>query len=386
MILSRIYKYFHACPAKLIAPAIACVLMVCDYFVANMSYPIFDSTESLGLLAYLRPDSEHGYGDLMAVDISLDKTLVEVYDEYGDSAGRTPVTDRSTLLRFLRTIADANYRYIYVDIRFEEGLNTPADTALFGLMAKMPRLVYSTHRDMDESTHPLAPVDKAGYADYRHVRLSGFTRYEFLQDGEPSVALRMYRDLDSADIKDHGIYYTDGGALCYNTQFVDIPRSVTDPYTADGEIRYPRLGSQLLAKYTPDELQTLVNDKIVVIGDYVNDTHDCYIGSVPGPLLSYYGYLTLHEGRHRINVAVMLLLFVVYTVITYFLLTDRNWPKVRRPMLAFILSLIGWGVLLNLLKVALFMWLSMSIGIFVPTLIFSAIPLVKQFNTAIHSK
>lgn len=361
----------------------ASLLIVADYFINNMPYPVFDSSDSLGLYAYFRPDREWGYDGLFAVNVALEKELATVYDEYGDSAGCAAITNRAILNRFLNELSATDYRYIIMDVRFDRGLTTESDSALFANMSRMPRLVFSRHADAEQSVHELAPAHKGAYADYKHIRQAGFSRYEFIQDGRESVALRLYRELDGGDIAERTPLFFDRNHLCYNTQFVDIPRAMLDRYDSNFEIRYPYLGSQILSETSAPDLPRLVKDKIVVIGDYDNDLHSTYVGDIPGPLLSYYAYLTLHEGRHIVNVWVMLIMFVLYALISYKLLIGRQWLSFKRPILVFVASLIGWGVVLNVLKILLYITLSMSISILLPTLLFSSIPFMKKLHKSI---
>ena len=67
--------------------------------------------------------------------------LVE-YEEDGMPVGNMVITDREKLLKLL-TIAKAanNYRYIFMDVNFEEGINSPSDSALFQTIKSMDRIV-----------------------------------------------------------------------------------------------------------------------------------------------------------------------------------------------------------------------------------------------------
>lgn len=67
-------------------------------------------------------------------------------------------------------------------------------------MQSMNNLVFSNHRDIE----PLVPESlesKSAFADYRGNFKDGFSRYEFIQDGHESVALRLFHDLDSGKME-----------------------------------------------------------------------------------------------------------------------------------------------------------------------------------------
>jgi len=380
-IVSHLTEYRHIYGAVMIA----ILLIVADYLLSNMTYPLLDSSESLSPYAYIIEDKEDTFNDIVCVNVAYDKELTTVYDEFGDSLGRTAITDRSTLLRFLDIAAGSSYRYIFIDIRFESGMETPSDSALFCRIKSLPNLVFSTHRGLENAIEDSALNAKSAYADYRHKRLSGFSRYEFLQDGNESVALRMYRELNGGEIHPCLLGHADGRHLCHNSLFISIPLSVTEPYGPDGEIRYPHLGSQLLIKYSADELKQLLDDKIVLVGDFENDTHSTLIGDVPGPLLSYYAYRALSNGNHKVNYVLYFSLFIIYTCIALTLFGKSPIKfKVKKPILTLVLSFIGWGIVLWSLKIILFIIFSLDFCATIPAAVFSLISFYKKISNG-HS-
>lgn len=360
---------------------IAMLLVVADYIMSNASYPLLDSSDSLAPYAYLLDPEDGPDDEIVCVNVAYDKELTTVRDEFGDSLGSVAITNRSTLLRFLDLASNSAYRYIFLDIRFEDGLETENDSALFARIKSMPRLVFSTHRGLEDDISDPALRAKSAYADYRHKRLSGFSRYEFIQDDQESVALRMYRELDGGEIHSCPLGYADKGRLCHNTLFISLPLSATDAYGPDGEILHPHLGSQLMVKYSAAELQQLLDNKIVLIGDFENDLHSTFIGDVPGPLLSYYAYLALHQGNHRVNYWLYVFLFAIYFGITLTLFGRMPLKiKVKRPLLVLALSFVGWGLVLCSLKIALFLLLSLDFCATIPAAVFSLISFYKKIN------
>lgn len=356
------------------AVAIATVLVAADYLASNFSFPVLDSANTLAPVAYILPDGDTDTC-FMAANVAYDKELVSVYDEYGDSIGVTPVTCRATLLRLLRLLADADYRYIYIDVRFDDGLATDADSALFATMAAMPRLAYSTHRADDEYTPDVrAPQAKAAYADYRHIRTDGFSCYEFRQDGCESAALRMYRELCGGDVVPCGIGYTDGGRLCFNSRYVPFPAYAAGSYGPDDEVLYPYLGGSLFAKYTDDELRHMAAGKIVLIGDFDGDRHQSVVGDLPGPMIAYYAYRLLERGGHRVNRWLYGAMWLLYAAIAYALLADVKILRFSRHLwLTIILSLAGWGAILMVVQVIVFATCGIAFSVVLPSLTFSAI-------------
>lgn len=88
------------------------------------------------------------------------QTMVNVIDVMGDKAGAISITDRGKLLQFLGTIANTDYKEIFLDVRFlqtAEGLtsseclletDSQTDKKLFTLISKMRNIVVATHPDI----------------------------------------------------------------------------------------------------------------------------------------------------------------------------------------------------------------------------------------------
>lgn len=373
-------------------------LVVLDYGIQNITYPFLDSSALMAWVDRIPPATKKEYfdeNDVTYVNFSKDKALAPVV-AFGDTVGEDVITDRETLLRFLKLADGSGYRYIFLDIRFEKEHETPYDSALFQCIATMPRLIVANHRSIDgyEIADSIL-LNKAAFADYRGSMFSGFTRYEFLQDGQRSVALRMFKDIDGHDIQKHWYgYSTEKGFphLCYNLKYIPLPdilhksgqeRIVGDIY---GEkVRYPYAGSSIL---NPDRIsekearENLLRDKIVIVGDFDNDLHGTYIGEVPGPVLSFAAYKYLHAGLHKVTWWYTLILFLLYFLITLTILTIRRLSDFfkKTTYWHFVLSLLGLGALFFIIKVLLYKFFLISMVMILPTFIFHILGNATDFQ------
>ena len=124
---------------------VSLAITIFSYEVANSLHPmageyaaqkqINDFRKFLGLQQGHVPDS------ILFINVCYDKTLIP-YEEQGMPVGNTVITDREKLLSLLTEAKKANnYRYIFMDVCFEEGLETEADSALFHTIASMDRIV-----------------------------------------------------------------------------------------------------------------------------------------------------------------------------------------------------------------------------------------------------
>ena len=391
-----INRIIHANKTRFILALACSIFIICaDYLLSNLSFPLFDESESLSVFAYLDskniPDQS---AEVFCVNTGLDNTLVAVTGKFGDTLGYTPVADRRALLHLLEIAETAKPKYIILDIRFEKGLDSETDSALFAKMHSMPRLVFAHHREING--YELADsslLTKAGLADYRSNMFSGFSRYEFLQGDEESVALRIYRELDGGYLEKRGpLYFSDGG-ISYNMQFIPLPANPSSPYGLKGHIRYRYLTSQILGKKNYEELRAMMRDKIIIIGDFDNDIHQSYVGNVPGPLIHYYAYRFLRDGHQRVNIFYIIILLVAYTIIAYVLLGDddsrsriTNFLGIKSPAGIFLFSFLSWGTVLTALKILLYLTFKISYIASIPTIVFSIIVLPGAYRKICTTK
>lgn len=368
-----------------IAAVLAVVLTLCDYLLDNWPFPLLDDVDSLALKEYFLHVVEDEKDDsVLYLNVAYDKALVDVTDDFGDTIGKTVITDRALLTRLLKIAKDADYKYLVLDVRFEKGHVTTSDSALWDIMSQLPRFAFSTHQNL-ESEAPLQLRNVAALADYGATISTGFMRWQYLQPGGVSLPLRIYNTTDKSTIKRHGLFYSDSGRLCYNTLF--LPFSI-DELTAekpDGEVRYPLVGGDLFRLNSDSEIRDMMRDKIVVIGDYENDVHDTYVGEVPGSVLIYHAYKQLHEGRHIVKWGFVIFLLALFFLIAYSILSSasifRSLPFIRRhPMLTTLLSFIGWEIILSVVQLFVYVTISWNFNTFVPSLAFTALGWVKSYS------
>lgn len=363
--------------------SIAFVILLTDYFLSNWLGYVFDDTSLLSTVDKLFPLSSEPEDDIVYFNVGYDKELVAVRDEMDDSIGNTVITNREVLLRLLDIAEQSDYRYLFLDVRFERGFETSRDSLLFAKLVSMDNIVISTHGKSDayEIADPMLEC-KTGMADYMSTYFSGFTKYGYLQDDSVSVALRMYRDLDGGDLKRFGPFFISGGRLCSNLQFLtfyesDIRRTET-----------PAFGGEYLSVLPEERLSSLMHDKILVVGDMVGDVHNTYVGDVPGCILSVRAYQVLREGRHILSFWMLLFLLVVYAMCTYFVVYSHTLKIPHRlsvalkryPLLSFLMFILGWGFVLLILKIVVFEIFQYSIIITVPSVIFSILSMPSEYG------
>lgn len=350
---------------------IAVVLLLAEYAIDNMGHPILDELEKLGVVAYILRSNEampYDEDDVVLINVGCDKAVAYMVED-GDTLGTVDITDREKLIHLFRVAKDAHYKYLFADIRFPKEVQSDYDRELYDLMEQMPRFVISTHADITLADPRLAKV--AGYADYGTTLTTGFSRYQLLQDDMPSVALKMYQEMDGGTLERYGPIYAEGWKLSFNCIFVPVPLSLVTAFDGDNLEAQMRLGSQLFRYETDDEIRHLLQDKIVIVGDFDNDVHATYAGNIPGALINFLSYLQVKEGRHHFNLLFWLPIFLFYVAVCYVLITV---PKSDSRLLTFFIWLITWSVALKVICIIYYAAFSILIITTIPSLCFTFLP------------
>ena len=378
---------------------VSLAITIFSYEVANSLHPmageyatqkqINDFRKFLGLQQGHVPDS------ILFINVCYDKELTP-YEEQGMPVGNTVITDRKKLLSLLTEAKKANnYRYIFMDVCFEEGLETETDSALFHTIASMDRILIPEHKGI-----PLADkilYTKSANADYSVTwKQPTFAHYQFLHDDSiPSVALRMYADrnhLEGNAITPHwgGIWYSDNGRLCQNgtTLFmqVRINGSLLDTEGQELERNYIYLGADLLDLNEVVPIKEQIEDKILVIGDFKGDVHTTYVGPQPGSSMCINAYLMLMEGKHLVNWLNIFIMFIIYTMVGIFYLRGSSFQTLfANPWIGLLMSFFSTATLFFIIAIIAFCH-DVAFNMWVPTTIYSLIDTYIQKRNLFKNK
>ena len=122
----------------------------------------------------------------------------------------------------------------------------------------------------------------------------------------------------------------------------------------------------------------LARDKVVVIGNMVDDVHDTHIGLQPGPVITYLAYDALTKGEHLVKpwlVIVLALLFfcVSLSLFSHLSLFDRLplFRSVHSHTLRFLMSFIGYTFVLTVFSILLCFFFNVAISTLCPSLYFA---------------
>lgn len=390
------WKYFFA-------SLVLSVLMAFGWIIiGSFPYSLLDEVGWYGVAEnFFRGESkEKNYcDDAYFVNVGFDKQVADVQVAPFE-IGHSVVTDRKVLLDFLTIAERADYKYIFLDIRFEKGYDTASDSALFAKIAGMRDIVCAYHYEKltDEQGHQVngfeiadsALLPKCAYNDYHTSALSsGFTRYAYLQAHGPSVALRMYQDIDGKTIKRWGWFYLNDGALCEKCPYIPIREGITHIPIREGiapvsdtltTVQYRNLGPFLMT--LPE--QQLIDDmkgKIVVVGDFDEDVHDTYMSMKPGPYLTYLAYKYLARGGNNISYPWLVFMALVFFAFIWYILSFSSFvSRAKNLLVRIFLTLIFSSLFFTLISIVVFLFSGHAFNVGIPLLVISLVSIVKELS------
>ena len=391
-----LHKVRKHCKDGLFSVFIAILLSLLCYFLNNCPYPYWDSLNEFSWLEYILSNTvseKNDRNDAFFINVSYDRQVVDYTYSNGALQGTIDITNRETLLKFLKIAEKTNtYKYIFLDIRFEKGIETKVDSALFAQIGKMRDISYSSHSDILNNDKAI-PSKSAINDYYTTITSTNFTRYQYLQGGKESAPLRIYTAVDSVNnksIKRWGPFYYSDEKLCQNSPFMRIPEDFWNGHEEKGHQNYYDLGPLLLSVYDDEDWRIEMKDRIVFVGNYVDDLHDTYAGLQPGSYLIYLAYKGLCKGKHFVSWGFIFLISIVYVILSLFILNRRTiWEfipfirNIKTKFIMFIMNLLGFSALLSVLTIVFYILFNTTYNIFFPSLVFSILSLYVSYKHSI---
>ena len=410
----------------MLALAIAVGMLMLSYWVTNQRLAISGETSLMRnvelVRGWFKPHNTPMADSVLLINVAYDTELVNVADAVGIPAGYARITDRGKLHELLMELKrDGDYRYIVLDVIFNNDIHTPKDSALFTLIASMDRIVIP--RDMKRPLADSCLYPKAAPAVYfTNVKFTTFAKYPYIIDGEKSLPLRMYEDITGRTVVNHGLFSTDGYRLARESIVLAFDLRCDSAYTQEGEKTWYNLGADLLGSTFISEGDTIIGDselydnpsllrgnygddyqgkyrgKYVIIGAFSDgDMHYSYLEDQAGATILFNAYLSLLHGHHCISAMVLLLLLVAFFFLSYLILGNKTLDavvtdkmadggvlskyapaKAGRRMLIVFISWMGYSVFLSILCVVTYLLMNEVYDIFVTATVFQIISLITS--------
>lgn len=345
---------------------------------------------------YLWPRENEAIDSVLFVNVTYDKELRPITDEFGTPSGRTQITDRHKLLRLLQYLKRNNdYKFILLDVFFGNDVQTERDEELYATIDSMERIVIPCHSDAVIADERLAK--KAGLADYLVTfSESDFVKYPYFCDSAKSIPVMMYEEVTGRKIEKHGIFYTDGWHLVRSSIVLTFDLRANETYADNGDKIWNNLGMDLLDDSIPELNATgdsllykqpeMTRNKYIVIGSFRgDDTHTTFLEDMSGAVINFNAFISLLHGHHIVSATLAILLCIIFFSLSYLTLSRKRLKDLLEEMaessqnksmrvvlkvLIWLCSWIGYSLLLSIMCVITYILLGEAYDIFITSTMF----------------
>ena len=365
----------------------AIVLTLGTYFMNNLPLLTGEDLDLYAGLEFVKKhlvNKEYVNDSVLLVNIAYDKQIAKKSIN-GITVGNTDVTDRKALVAFLKNLQNIeeetpnSYRYVFLDVRFEAGVETESDSLLFEEICNTPRIVIANHNDITLASEKLKK--RAAYSDYQiTLTANNFVRFQYLREEGETMPLQAYRELYNDSINKYGWFFTCNEGLCHNTHAIGSILRLEDRQVKDdaGNVVVEPYYENLNKINNKASLKELINKKYIVVGNLIDDKHDTFYGEIPGSILVFSAYWALKNGDNLVRPWVVLLFLILFFIISLSLFSqlpiiDRiSWVrKTKSKVLRFVISFLGYSTVLLLTTIVLYFCFGVISSIWVPALYFS---------------
>jgi hypothetical protein len=340
------------------------------------------------------------------VFISTGKDLNLIDDTAG--YGNISVSDRYKLYKLLQAInkAQANPEYILLDLQFYYPYSYSVDDSIQNIIKKSNLPFLFPDKSVDDSLAAeikksdkvaisvllnnnkiQTPMYKSNYgiADYKTYG-SFLNKFKIWYPDLKSISMPglLNQKMDGVTYTGNRFATFCNNRLCFNYIWPDYYYDEND-VKADTTYQEYHIGSLLPLLNDPSAVKTIFKDKVIFIGNFEDDVHDTPAGRIPGTIVLADIYLSLLNGKHLVPYLWIAFMVVMFSMLSYMAIYNQL-PDVKfnfgfafadqvSGFLKQYVSYVGMLLLISILSVALF---GITISLFLPAFIFSAIDYVIQ--------
>jgi hypothetical protein len=290
------------------------------------------------------------------INLAYEKALIPLEDHLGNEV----ITDRAALAKFFKILQQhpSAAKFTICDV-FLQG-KSPSDSLLSKSITGVPNIVFPTHPDDNDKPEKLEIKVPYAMSSYKSAD-EGFVKFTLLlEDDYKTIPLYMYEKLQQRNYSHHWGLYWDNGNPSLNSVIIDYKISNDEVFQND---TYPVVNlSELML--LPEELivKEFLQDRIIVMGDFVNDKHKTSFGVMPGSLILLNVYLSLMDGAHLISLGWLLFMIVAFTL--YSRIIIFNWKMAgSRKSTKWFLNLLKSATLLAIISVCSYFLFNIGIQV-----------------------
>ncbi len=331
---------------------------------------------------FLNLDEDPHQKRFLFINLAYDKAVIP----REDGPGTEVITDRAQLTRFFNISGSQAHsaKFIFCDV-FLQG-SSDWDDSLELSVSKNNNLIFPAHKDLKGNLIKPALNVPFAIADYQSNRGNTFLKFRLFQDNLiNTVPVLMYKTLNQKVISDGLFSKYDDDQPILNSVIVDYPIRT---YELLDEPEYTLVNlSELLI--LPEEVivNEYLKDRIILMGDLQNDTHNTIFGPMAGTLILLNIYLTLEGGHHRLPWTWFIFLIVSYSLLSYRVFfahkKDITAPGKREKITEkypFLLSFFGYLFILGLLSVLSYLIFGIHVNILIIAIYFNVCGFIRNLQ------
>jgi hypothetical protein len=268
-----------------------------------------------------KPDERN----VIFLDVSKDIITIDDPDfSYSDTdsllGAKVTIKDRKKLTTFFKALnANSNkYKYVICDILFD--YTSPDDSILKPIVEKTKHLTTTSIFEDKQFIQPIFNVS-SGCVNYSLINDSKFTKIPLLySDTIKSLPVVVYEDFTGNKVHKKRFLTYFGDDLAFNTVIPEMYYRATDLRRInddDKKANFFYLGEIITKK---NFFEDYLKGKFIIIGDFTNDNHATYAGTIPGCMILFNTYLTLIKKAPVFSFVWLFILFIIYFSISYFMI------------------------------------------------------------------
>lgn len=294
-----------------------------------------------------------------------------------DGLGNQVITDRAALANFFELCRRYdNYQFILGDISFIDP--SQHDSLLHAVLHHTPRIVFNCAWQDGRYLPPLfddLPMADASYLESSGYNLQdGFVKYRLtLDDTLENIALVVHRRLHASRVVVRGGIVWIGDQAYRNTNMLDFRVSTRTVNNNDNSRIIP-LPDLLFIQDDSVYMKATLKDKVIVIGDFIHDTHNTIMGQQPGSLILVNILEALKYGDGVLGVAEILYMLICYVLISFAIFHRKvrarlsRWREnVRNKIGKFLVDILGYPLVMLAVVVVGYFGLNIHIDAFILT-------------------
>jgi hypothetical protein len=304
----------------------------------------------------LQMDDDRPKDNFMFINLAYEKALIPLEDNLGNEV----ITDREALAKFFNILQKhpSAAKFTICDV-FLQG-KSPFDKLLSKSISGVPNIVFPTHPDNNDKPEKLEIKVPTAMANYRSADES-FVKFTLLfEDQYKTIPVYMYEKLQHRKFSHTWGLYWDNGSPCLNSVIIDH-KIRTDEVFQNGKYPVVNLSELMLM---PEELivKEFLKDRIIIMGDFVQDTHKTSFGIMPGSFILLNVYLSLIDGAHLIDISWLLFMITAFTLYSRIIIFNWQQPSLIKSSKWF-LNLLKSATLLSIISICSYFLFNIGIQV-----------------------